>query len=189
MTRTVTMAPAQRLATVLVGILGADWTTSASTDWPTVFTHEAADRQLTAYPDRGNNRLAFIVGPADGEDDFARQRFGKYTPDLTGHDTIDGWLAEGDLEAVADALAVILERLTEQPLPERMVRTHPVETAREHLAQHARELAAHASHFAASLIWAQPVADDAQRLVGLAQALAHTATRVDELRGIKRTRR
>lgn len=189
MTRTLTPAPAERLTAVLSGVLGTGWTPPVSTEWPAAFTNEAEGWQLTVYPDRRNDRLVLIVGPVDGADDFAHQRFGKYTPDLTGHDTIDGWLTDGDLDAVADALATILQRLVDQPLPARVADTNPLDTQRQQLAEHARELAAHASHFAADLIWAQPVADAARRLVSLAQTTAHTATRVDELRGYNGTRR
>ncbi|MEV2255883.1 hypothetical protein AB0I94_35905 [Streptomyces sp. NPDC050147] len=189
MPRTLTKLPAERLTTLVTGILGTDWTPPAAPNWPAVFTNEAVDRQLTVYPDRRNHRLVFIAAAADDPDNFARQRFAKYTPDLTGHDTIDGWLADGDLDVVADALAVILERLVELPLPERAVHVTPLETERELLAKQAQELAAHVSHFAAGLIWSQPVGDDAQQLATLAQGLAHIATRVDELRGHKNTRR
>ncbi|MGW9398644.1 hypothetical protein [Streptomyces sp. NPDC055642] len=189
MPRTLTQLPAERLTALVTGILGTDWTPPTDPEWPVVFTNEAVDRQLTVYPDRLNHRLVFIAASTDDPNDFARQRFAKYTPDLTGHDTIDGWLADGDLDAVADALALILERLVELPLPERAAHADPLQTERERLAKHAKELAAHASHFAAGLIWSQPVADDAQRLVTLAQGLAHNATRVDELRGYKNPRR
>ncbi|WP_405748171.1 hypothetical protein OG422_31270 (plasmid) [Streptomyces sp. NBC_01525] len=176
-----TMAPAGRLTTVLADVLGTDWARLTS-DWPVVFGNEAVDRQLTVYPDRLNHRLVFISTP-QACDDFAQQRFAKYTPDLTGHDSIDSWLADGDLDTVADALAIILERLVEQPLPERATHNDPLQTEREHLAEQATKLAAHASRFAAGLIWGQPVTDGAQRLATLALNLAHTATRVDELRG------
>ncbi|WP_331729662.1 hypothetical protein [Streptomyces platensis] len=189
MPRTITQDPAKGLIAVVTGILGGDWTPPASTAWPAAFTNEGAERQLTVYPDRRNNRLVFVTASTDDPDDFDRQRFGKYTPDLTGHDTVDGWLADGDLDAVADALAVILERLVEQPLPERAAHTDPLEHEREHLAKQAKELAAWASHFAAGLVWSQPVADDAHRLSTLAQGLAYIATRVDELRGYKHRRR
>ncbi|WP_370424337.1 hypothetical protein AB8O64_36915 (plasmid) [Streptomyces sp. QH1-20] len=190
MPRTLTAIPAERLTTVVTGILGTEWTPPANPAWPVVFTNEAADRELTLYPDRKNSRLVFVLTPADTDDDFGRrQRYAKYTPALTGHDTIDSWLADGDLDAVADALAVILERLVELPLPERAAHPDPLGAERERLAKHAQELAAHASYFAAGLIWSQPVADDAQRLATLARDLAHTATRVDELRGHKNSRR
>ncbi|MFI9080948.1 hypothetical protein ACIGW8_31520 [Streptomyces sioyaensis] len=190
MTRNITTAaPAERLTGVIADVLGTDWVPPTAPDWPAAFTNEAIDRQLTVYPDRLNHRLVFITASTDDPDDFARQRFGKYTPDLTGHDTIDGWLADGDLDAIADALAVILERLVGQPLPERAAHTNPLEDEREQLAKQAKELAAHASHFAAGLIWGQPVAADTQQLSTLAQHLAHTAVRVDELRGYKNRRR
>ncbi|MBP5904623.1 hypothetical protein [Streptomyces scabiei] len=189
MPRTITAAPAERLTAVVADILGTDWTPPVSPDWPAVFTNEAAALELTLYPDRLNNRLVFILAPADDPDAFGRRRYAKYTPDLTGHDTIDGWLAHGDLTAVADALALILERLVEQPLPERTANTNPLEREREQLAKQAQELAAHAAQFAAGLVWSQPVADDASHLVSLAEQTAHTATRVDELRGSKSTRR
>ncbi|MFI1169313.1 hypothetical protein ACH4UM_38580 [Streptomyces sp. NPDC020801] len=189
MARPITAAPAERLTAVVADILGTDWTPPVSPDWPAVSTNEAATLELTLYPDRLNNRLVFILAPADEPDAFGRRRYAKYTPDLTGHDTIDGWLAHGDLTAVADALALILERLVQQPLPERTVNTNPLEREREQLAKQAQELAAHATQFAAGLVWSQPVADDARRLVSLAEQTAHTATRVDELRGSKSTRR
>ncbi|MGW2331654.1 hypothetical protein ACWC5C_38720 [Streptomyces sp. NPDC001700] len=190
MTRTITTtAPAERLTAVIADVLGADWTLHTAPDWPAAFTNETADRQLTAHPDRLNHRLVFVVASTDNPDDFARQRFAKYTPDLTGHDTIDSWLADGDLDTVAGALAVILERLVEQPLPERAAHTNPLEHELDQLAKQAKELAAHASHFAGGLVWSQPVAADAQRLSTLAQHLAHRATRVDELRGYKGPRR
>ncbi|MGA4953739.1 hypothetical protein [Streptomyces lydicamycinicus] len=189
MTRTFTTTPpVERLTTVVADVLGSDWTPPTRPNWPALFTNEGAARQLTIYPDRLNNRLVFITASTDEPDAFDRQRFGKYTPDLTGHDTVDGWLADGDLVTVADALAVVLERLVEQPLPERAADTDPLEREREHLAKQAKELAAHASHFAAGLVWSTPVADDAQHLSTLAQGLAHVATRVDELRGYKHRR-
>ncbi|SES31414.1 hypothetical protein SAMN04487983_104227 [Streptomyces sp. yr375] len=188
MPRTLTAIPADRLMTVVTGILGTEWTPPAAPEWPLVLTNETADRELTLYPERKNARLVFVLAPAD-TDDFGRRRYAKYTPDLTGHDTIDAWLAEGDLDAIADALALILERLVEQPLPERTAHHDPLGAERENLAKQAQELAAHATYFAAGLIWSQPVGDDAQRLATLAQGLAHTATRVDELRGHKNPRR
>src|SRR4051812_1376988 len=109
---------------VVTSILGTDWTPPANPEWPLVFTNETADRELTLYPDRKNGRLVFFVSPAD-TDDFGRRRYAKYTPDLTGQDTIDAWLAGGDLDAVGDALAVILERLVELPLPERTAHPDP----------------------------------------------------------------
>lgn len=190
MPRTITKAAPDRLTAVLADVLGTDWTLPTVPEWPAVFTSEAADRDLTCYPDWKNGRLIFELSPAGAaSSDFDRRRFAKYSPDLTGYDTIHDWLARGDLAAVADALAVILERLVEQPLPERVALADPLQTEREHLAEQAKELAAHASHFAAGLIWSQPVAGDAQRLATLAQGLAHTATRVDELRGYKNPRR
>ncbi|MGW1007710.1 hypothetical protein [Streptomyces sp. NPDC002520] len=190
MTRTITTAAPDRLTAVLADVLGTDWTPPPALDWPVVFTSEAIDRDLTCYPDRKNSRLIFQLSPAGAaSNDFSRRLFAKYTPDLTGHDSIHGWLADGDLAAVADALAVILERLIEQPLPERVALADPLQTERERLAEQARELAANASYFAAGLIWSQPVGDDAQRLATLARNLAHTATRVDELRGYKNPRR
>jgi len=187
---TATEAPAARLAAVVADVLGTDWTPPTEMDWPVVFTSEAADRDLTLYPDRKNRRLIFELSPAGAATgDFDRRLFAKYTPDLTGHDSIDGWLAHGDLAAVADALAVILERLIELPLPDRVALADPLQTEREQLAEQARELAANASYFAAGLIWSQPVGDDAQRLATLARDLARTATRVDELRGHKNPRR
>ncbi|MFI0265867.1 hypothetical protein [Streptomyces luteogriseus] len=84
---------------------------------------------------------------------FGRRRYAKYTPDLTAHDTIDGWLAHGDLAPVSDALAVILERLVDQPLPDRTSDTTPLEREREQFAKQAQELAAHAAQFAAGLVW------------------------------------
>ncbi|WDM16488.1 hypothetical protein J3S85_36390 [Streptomyces lavenduligriseus] len=187
MPRTITTAAPNRLTAVLADILGTDWTLHPVPDWPAVFTSEAADRDLTCYPDWKNGRLVFELSPAAG--DFDRRLFAKYTPDLTGHDTIHDWLAAGDLAAVADALAVILERLIERPLPERLPLADPLQAERERLAEQARELAAATSYFAASLIWSQPVGDDAERLATLARTLAHTATRVDELCGRKNPRR
>lgn len=190
MPRTITKAAPDRLTAVLAAVLGTDWTLPTVPEWPAVFTSETADRDLTCYPDWKNGRIIFelsLAGAASG--DFDRRLFAKYTPDLTGHDHIHAWLADGDLDAVADALAVILERLIELPLPERVPLADPLQTERERLAEQARELAANASYFAAGLIWSQPVGDDAQRLATLAQGLAHTATRVDELRGHKNPRR
>ncbi|MFJ3513147.1 hypothetical protein [Streptomyces luteogriseus] len=190
MPRTITEAPNARLTAVVADVLGTAWTPPTVQDWPAVFTSETADRDLTLYPDWKNSRLVFELSPAGAtSNDFDRRLFAKYTPDLTGYDTIHDWLAHGDLDAVADALAVILERLVELPLPERTAHADPLQKEREQLATHAKELAAHAAHFAAGLIWSQPVADDAQRLATLAQGLAHTATRVDELRGYKNPRR
>ncbi|MFC9431641.1 hypothetical protein [Streptomyces sp. NPDC056987] len=185
MPRTVPTALTERLTDVVTGVLGTGWTPPASLDWPASFLNEAAGRELTIYPDRLNNRLTFITASTD---DFDCQRLAKYTPDLTGHDTIDDWIADADLDAAADSLAVILQRLVDQPLPERIPRPDPLEREREQLAKQAKELAAHAGHFAAGLIWSQPVTDDARGLATLAQRLACTATRVDELRGHTRTR-
>ncbi|MGA5363959.1 hypothetical protein [Streptomyces purpurascens] len=190
MPRTITTAAPERLTAVLARILGTDWKLPTVPEWPAVFTSEASDRDLTCYPDWKNGRLVFELSPAGAaSNDFGRRLFAKYSPDLTGYDTIHEWLADGDLAAVADALAVILERLVEQPLPERVALADPMQTERELLAEQARELAANTSHFAAGLISSQPVADDAQRISILARELAHTATRVDELRGHKNPRR
>ncbi|MFE7614345.1 hypothetical protein [Streptomyces sp. NPDC057496] len=180
-----TTAASDRLTAVVAEVLGTGWTPPTEPDWPVVFTNEAADLQLTLYPDRRNHRLVFTAASADNPDDLARERFGKYTPDLTGHDTIESWLADGDPDTAADALAVILQRMVEQPLPDRDTRPDPLEHERERLAEQARELAAHTSYFAAGLIWHQPVGDEARKLAALAQNMAHTATRVDELRGYK----
>lgn len=189
MPHTITESPNARLTAVVADVLGTEWTPPTALDWPAVFTSETADRDLTVYPDWKNGRLIFELSPAgSASNDFDRRRFAKYTPDLTGYDTIHDWLASGDLAAVADALAVILERLVEQPLPERVALADPLQTEREHLAEQARELAANASYFAAGLIWSQPVGDDAERLATLARDIAHTATRVDELRGYKNSR-
>ncbi|MFF1545992.1 hypothetical protein [Streptomyces sp. NPDC058291] len=189
-TPTITKAAPDRLTAVLADILGTDWTLPTVPEWPSVFTSEAADHDLTCYPDWKNGRIIFELSPAGAaSSDFDRRRFAKYSPDLTGYDTIHDWIARGDLTAVADALALILERLVEQPLPERTANTNPLEREREQLAKQARELAAHAAQFAAGLVWSQPVADDARHLVSLAQNAAHTATRVDELRGSKSTPR
>ncbi|MFE1452685.1 hypothetical protein [Streptomyces olivaceoviridis] len=190
MHRTLTDSPNARLTAIVADVLGTDWTLPTVPEWPAVFTSETADRDLTCYPDWKNGRIIFELSPSGAASgDFDRRLFAKYTPDLTGHDSIDGWLADGDLAAVADALAVILERLIELPLPERVPLADPLHTERERLAEQARELAANATYFAAGLIWSQPVGDDAERLATLARDLAHTATRVDELRGHKNPRR
>ncbi|MEU3262144.1 hypothetical protein ABZ694_30915 [Streptomyces albidoflavus] len=182
-----TETPAARLAAAIAEILGTDWTVPHAPDWPAVVTSEAADRDLTFYPDRKHGRLIFELSPASS-DDFDHRRFAKYTPDLTGHETIDSWLADGDLAGVTDALALILERLIDRQLPDRVPHADPLHTERERLAEQSRELAATAAYFAAGLIWLQPVGADAQRLATLARDLKQTATRVDELRGFENPR-
>ncbi|MFJ6661615.1 hypothetical protein ACIQNG_35490 [Streptomyces sp. NPDC091377] len=183
MTHTIT--PAGRLTAALAAVLGPAWTQPTVRDWPVVFTHESDDSDLTVYPDRKHSRLVLELAPA-GLDDFSHRRFATYTPDLCGHDTIDGWLAHGDLDTAADALALILGRLVDQPLPERPEPPiTPLEREREQLARTARELSAHSTQFAAGLLWSLPVTEDARRLVALAKLTLRTATRVDELRGTR----
>ncbi|MFJ3630348.1 hypothetical protein ACIPQ3_30090 [Streptomyces albidoflavus] len=145
------------------------------------FTLVDADRVLTVYPDRMNSRIIFTTASLSAPD---RRRHAKYTPDLAGHADIDTWLADGDLDAVADALAVVVRRLIDQPLPE-PVAPHPDPIGREmeQLAKHAQELARLTAQFAAGIIRGEPVADKAGRISHLAQLTEQSATRVDELRG------
>ncbi|MEE6269162.1 hypothetical protein V2E29_26440 [Streptomyces diastatochromogenes] len=184
MSRTLTALPADRLMAVVTGILDTGWTPPTSPEWPLVFTHEATDREVSFHPEPKNRRIVFYVGPAGAEDAFGRRRYAKYTPDITGHDSIGSWLADGDLAAVADALAVVIRRLIDQPLPE-TVAPHPDPVGREmeQLAQHALELARLTAQFSAGLIRGERVADKASRITHLAQLAEESATRVDELRG------
>ncbi|MFD8621447.1 hypothetical protein [Streptomyces sp. NPDC059513] len=184
MPRTLTALPADRFMAVVTGILGTEWTPSASPGWPLTFTDQDGNRQLTVYPEPLNNRLTLVVAAADDPDDFNQQRLGRYTPNLNGYASMGAWLADGDLDDVADALAVVVRRLIDQPLPE-PVAPHPDPVGREleQLAQHARELARLTAQFAAGLIRGEPVADKAARITHLAQLTEQSATRVDELRG------
>lgn len=184
MSRTLTAIPADRLMTVVTGILGTEWTPPAAPEWPVTFTHETADRELSCHPEPRNSRLVFYVAPAGLPDTFGRRRYAKYTPDTTGHDSLGAWLADGDLDAVADALTVVVRRLVEQPLPE-PIAPHPDPVGREmeQLAKYAQELARLTAQFAAGLIRGEPVAERSGRIVHLAQLTEQSATRVDELRG------
>ncbi|MFD6876961.1 MULTISPECIES: hypothetical protein [unclassified Streptomyces] len=105
-------------------------------------------------------------------------------PDLAGHDGIDAWLADGELDTVADALGVVVRRLIDQPLPEPFG-SYPDPVSREvdQLAKHAQELALLTAQFSAGLIREEPVADKAARITHLAKTTEQSATRVDELRG------
>ncbi|MFF2927163.1 hypothetical protein ACFVTP_32965 [Streptomyces celluloflavus] len=184
MPRTLTALPADRLMTVVTGVLGAEWTPPASPEWPLVFTQETADLELSFHPEPKNRRIVFFVGPAGADDAFGRRRYAKYTPDITGHDSIGAWLGDGDLDAVADALAVVVRRLTDQPLPEAIApQPDPVGREMEQLAQHAQELARLTAQFSAGLTRGEPVADKASRITHLAQSMEQSSTRVDELRG------
>ncbi|MEU8842680.1 hypothetical protein AB0D97_26695 [Streptomyces roseus] len=162
-------------------IVGNEWSPPSVPNWPVNFTRTAADRALTVYPDRKNSRIVFTMAAVTAPD---WRCHAKYTPDLAGHDDIDSWLADGDLDAVADALGVVVRRLIDQPLPE-PVTPHPGPVGREleQLAKHAQELARLTAQFAAGLIRAEPVADAASRITRLAQLAEQSATRVDELRG------
>ncbi|MEU8544738.1 hypothetical protein AB0C52_32875 [Streptomyces sp. NPDC048717] len=184
MSRTLTALPADRLMAVVTGILGTEWTSPTSPEWPLVFTHEATDREVSLHPEQKNRRIVFYVGPAGADDAFGRRRYAKYTPDITGHDSIGAWLADGELDAVADALGVVVRRLIDQPLPD-PVTPHPDPVGREmeQLAKHAQELARLTAQFAAGLIRGEPVADKASRIRALAEQSEQSATRVDELRG------
>lgn len=184
MSRTLTAIPADRLMTVITGILGTDWTPPAGPEWPVAFTNEAADLELSLVPDPKNIRLVFYVARPNTPDTFGSRRYAKYTPDITGHDSLGAWLADGDLDAVADALAVVARRLIDQPLPEPAAPDpDPVGREMERLAEHARELARLTAQFAAGLIGGAPVADKASRITHLARLAEQSATRVDELRG------
>jgi hypothetical protein len=171
----------ERFIAVVGEIVGSEWTPPSVPNWPVNFTRTAADRALTVYPDRKNSRIIFTTASVTAPN---RRRHAKYTPDLTGHDTIDAWLADGDLDDVADALGVVVRRLIDQPLPE-PVAPHPDPVGREmeQLAKHAQELARLTARFAAGLIRGEPVADAASRIRALAELTEQTATRVDELRG------
>lgn len=184
MPRTSTALPPDRLVPVVVGILGSDWTPPPTPSWPVVFTQEDSNRQLAVYPEPLNNRLTLVAAPADDPDDFNQQRLGRCTPDLDGHASIGAWLSDGDVDAVADALGVVVRRLIDQPLPE-PIAPHPDPVGREmeQLAKHAQELARLTAQFAAGLIRGEPVADAASRITHLAQLTEQSATRVDELRG------
>lgn len=170
-----------RFTAIVREIVGSEWSPPSATNWPVNFTFADADRVLTVYPDRMNSRIIFTTASLTAPD---RRCHAKYTPDLAGHADIDTWLADGDLDAVADAFAVVVRRLIDQPLPEPAA-PHPDPVGREleQLAQHAQELARLTAQFAASLINGAPVADKAARITHLAQLTEQSATRVDELRG------
>lgn len=175
------VTPAQRLTAILREITGGEWELDASPDWPVHFTHPGTARQLTVYPERRNGRIAFIVEQKDAP---FRMSAASYTPDTTGHRDLNDWLAHADLAAQSDAVAVILLRLIEQPLPApAATRTDPTEYAVQQLATQSRELARLTAQFAAGLVRGEPVADSASRIATLAQRTAQSATRVDELRG------
>ncbi|WP_445403170.1 hypothetical protein ACSMX9_30115 (plasmid) [Streptomyces sp. LE64] len=171
----------ERFIAIVGQIVGSEWSAPSAPNWPVNFTRTAADLALTVYPDRKNSRIVFITASLAAPD---RRCHAKYTPDLAGHDDIDAWLADGDLDAVADALGVVVRRLVDQPLPE-PVAPHPDPVGREleQLAQRAQELARLTAQFAAGLIRGEPVADKASRIAHLAQLTEQSATRVDELRG------
>jgi hypothetical protein len=170
-----------RFIAIVGEIVGNEWTPPNAPNWPVNFTHTAADRTLTIYPDRRNSRIIFTTAAVTAPN---RRCHAKYTPDLAGHDSIDSWLADGDLDAVTDALGVVVQRLIDQPLPE-PVTPHPDPVGREleQLAKHAQELARLTAQFAAGLIRGEPVADTASRITHLAKLTEQSATRVDELRG------
>ncbi|MEU6680920.1 hypothetical protein [Streptomyces sp. NPDC046925] len=175
----------ERFIEIVAQSAGSEWTPPNILDWPVNFTR-TADRTLTIYPDRNNNRIIFTTTAATAP---ARECHAKYTPDLAGHDGIDGWLADGDLDAVADALAVVVRRLIDQPLPQPSApHPDPVGREMEQLARHAQELARLTARFDADLIRGEPVADKASRITHLAQLAEQSATRVDELRGPARAR-
>ncbi|WP_329169431.1 hypothetical protein OG709_35830 (plasmid) [Streptomyces sp. NBC_01267] len=184
MPRTLTAFPTDRLMAVVTGILGTEWTPPAVPEWPVTFINESADRELSFHPQPKNHRIVLEVAPAGFADTFGRRRYAKYTPDTTGHDSLGAWLADGDLDAVADALGVVVRRLVDQPLPE-PVAPHPDPIGREMelLAKHAQELARLTARFNAGLISGEPVADEASRMLYLAQLTEQAAIRVDELRG------
>lgn len=105
----------ERFIAILGEIVGSEWSPPSVPDWPVNFTRPAADRALTVYPDRKNSRIIFTTAAVTAP---GRRCHAKCTPDLAGHDDIDSWLADGDLDAVADALGVVVQRLVDQPLPE-----------------------------------------------------------------------
>ncbi len=171
-----------RFIAIVGEIVGSEWSPPSVPNWPVNFTRTAADRALTVYPDRKNSRIIFTTASLAAPD---RRCHAKYTPDLAGHDDIDSWLADGDLDAVADALGVVARRLIDQPLPEPGApHLDPVGREMEQLAKHAQELARLSAQFAAGLIRGEPVADKASRIRALAEQTEQTATRVDELRGL-----
>ncbi|WP_327180351.1 hypothetical protein OG599_34775 (plasmid) [Streptomyces sp. NBC_01335] len=170
-----------RFITLLGEIVGSEWTPPDVPNWPVNFTRPAADLALTVYPQRRNSRIVFTTASLTAPD---RRCHVKYTPDLAGHDSIDAWLADGDLDAVTDALTVIVRRLVDQPLPDPVVpHPDPVGREMEYLAEHAQELARLTAQFAAGLIRGEALADQASRIAALAQQTEQSAIRVDELRG------
>ncbi|MFB8123331.1 hypothetical protein ACFVG1_23930 [Streptomyces bacillaris] len=180
MPRPAAYAP-DRFIAIVGEIVGSEWSPPSVPNWPVNFTRTAADRALTVYPDRKNSRIIFTTASLAAPN---RRCHAKYTPDLAGHDDIDSWLADGDLDAVADALGVVARRLIDQPLPD-PVTPHPDPVGREleQLAKHAQELARLTAQFAAGLIRGEPVTEAASRITHLAQLTEQSATRVDELRG------
>ncbi|MFI2292923.1 hypothetical protein [Streptomyces niveus] len=176
-------AAADRLAAVVQEIVGSEWVPAAGPEWPVTLIQQAADRKLTVYPQPRNGRIVFALEVASVPDPY-RERYAKYTPDLSGHETIDAWIADGDLDAVSDALTVVVRKLADQPLPA-PVAPHPDPVGREMelLATSARELARLTAQFAAGLVRGEPVADKARSILHLAQRNEQTAVRVDELRG------
>ncbi|MBB1244805.1 hypothetical protein GL263_14695 [Streptomyces durbertensis] len=114
MSRTLTALPADRLMAVVTGILGTPWTPPPSPEWPLVFTHEDTARELSFHPEPKNRRIVFHVGPAGADNAFGRRRCAKYTPDITGHDSIGTWLAGGDLDADKASRIRALAEQTEQ---------------------------------------------------------------------------
>jgi hypothetical protein len=176
-----TTAAAERLTDVFTHVLGPDWAPPAAPHWPATFTHKTTGRQFSLALD--HHRLLLITTVPGTPEGRAWQRSETYTPDLAGHATLASWVADGDLHTAVDALAVIVERLLQHPLPERDTAPDPLETERERLAERAMELNDAASKFCAGIIWSRPVAADAHLLAELARNLSETATRVDELRG------
>ena len=144
----------ERFIAVVGESAGREWTPPTVPNWPVAFTRTAADLVLTVYPDRLNNRIVFITASLTAPD---RRRHAQYTPDLSGHDTIDTWLADGDLEAAADALGAVVRQLIARPLPE------PVSQELEQLATRAQEMGV-AAKVAAGLVRGESVADAASRV-------------------------
>ncbi len=105
----------ERFIAIVGETVGSEWSPPSVPNWPVNFIRTADDRALTVYPDRMNSRIVFTTASLAAPD---RRCHAKYTPDLAGPDSIDAWLADGDLDAVADALGVVVWRLIDQPLPE-----------------------------------------------------------------------
>ncbi|MFD6876962.1 MULTISPECIES: hypothetical protein [unclassified Streptomyces] len=67
----------ERFIAIAGEIVGSEWSPPSVPNWPVNFTHPAADRALTIYPDRKNSRIVFTTASLAATD---RRCHAKYPP-------------------------------------------------------------------------------------------------------------